>query len=276
MPYSLVLNLIPRSPVPRSNLSGRHLHALFLELVNSVAPDLANQLHQQTSEKAFVLSPLQVDEHQRKSNILQFQYDRPLAVGRACWWRIGLLDDALFGQLTQLWLNLSPDRAWHLGPAELQLVSILGTPQPHQPWASFATYGQIYEQASDRDRQITLAFCTPTTFRLTKYDCALPSRELVFHSLLKRWNQYSAIPFEKTLYEVLYPSRFDIYTEVVSDSRSKLIGCVGTITFQVLGEIEPEVIKQINTLADFALYSGIGRKTPMGMGHVRRIYTHVK
>jgi CRISPR-associated endoribonuclease Cas6 len=31
------------------------------------------------------------------------------------------------------------------------------------------------------------------------------------------------------------------------------------------------MIKQINTLADFALYSGVGRKTPMGMRMVRRL-----
>ncbi|NJL88611.1 MAG: hypothetical protein HC916_01540 [Coleofasciculaceae cyanobacterium SM2_1_6] len=50
MPYGLVLNLIPRSLLSqsnlKSNLSGRHLHALFLELVNSVDLELAIHLHQ--------------------------------------------------------------------------------------------------------------------------------------------------------------------------------------------------------------------------------------
>jgi CRISPR-associated endoribonuclease Cas6 len=52
MPYSLVLNLIPRSLLPKTNLSGRHLHALFLELVDSVDPELAISLHQQSADKA--------------------------------------------------------------------------------------------------------------------------------------------------------------------------------------------------------------------------------
>jgi len=43
------------------------------------------------------------------------------------------------------------------------------------------------------------------------------------------------------------------------------------MNFRILGEVEPLTIKQINTLADFALYSGIGRKTPMGMGMARRL-----
>jgi CRISPR-associated endoribonuclease Cas6 len=88
--------------------------------------------------------------------------------------------------------------------------------------------------------------------------------------LLKRWNQYSQIPFSKTLIEPLYPSFFDLKTEIAIDSRSKFIGCVGDITFQILGEVEPQTVQQINALADFAIYAGVGRKTPMGMGMVRR------
>ncbi len=99
----------------------------------------------------------------------------------------------------------------------------------------------------------------------------MPTRELVFQSLLRRWNQYSNMPFPQALIEPIYPSYFDIQTKMVIDSRSKLIGCVGEIVFQVLGDVEESMIKQINTLADFVLFAGVGRKTPMGMGMVRRI-----
>lgn len=299
MPYSLVLNLIPRSPIPKTHLSGRHLHALFLDLVKSVDPELATMLHGQTTDKAFTLSPLQVKKYGVRSteyegqsselesteyevrephpaprisnSVLQFQHDRAISAGTPCWWRISLLDERLFSRLTHLWLNLNSQQIWQLGAADLQVSSVLGTPQITQPWANFVTYQQLYEQASDQQRQIHFAFCTPTTFRVTQYDCALPTKELVFRSLLKRWNQYSGIPFLEAAIEPIYPSFFDIRTEIAIDSRSKLIGCVGQITFQVLGEIEPSIIKQINALADFALYAGVGRKTPMGMGMVRRV-----
>ena len=58
---------------------------------------------------------------------------------------------------------------------------------------------------------------------------------------------------------------------MLADSRSKFIGVVGEISYRILGDIEPIQIKQINALADFALYAGIGRKTTMGMGMLRRI-----
>jgi CRISPR-associated endoribonuclease Cas6 len=35
MSHSLVLNLLPKTSISVNHLSGRHLHALFLELVRS-------------------------------------------------------------------------------------------------------------------------------------------------------------------------------------------------------------------------------------------------
>jgi CRISPR-associated endoribonuclease Cas6 len=275
MPYSLVLNLLPRSPIPKSHLSGRHLHALFLELVQSVDPALATTLHQQSSEKAFTLSPLQVSKTvnqglgKNKRSLMQWEHSQAIPAGTPCWWRITLLDDALFGQLTHLWLNLNPARSWHLGAADLQVTSVLGTPQSSQSWADFAPYAQLYEQASEHDRQLPFVFCTPTAFRQGQYDCALPTRELVFSSLLRRWNHYSTLPFSETILEPVYPSFFDLRTEIIMESRSKFIGCVGAITFQILGDVDANTIKQINTLSTFAFYAGVGRKTPMGMGQTQ-------
>jgi CRISPR-associated endoribonuclease Cas6 len=270
MPHSLILNLQPRSPIPPNYNTGKHLHALFLTLVSSVDQELGDRLHSQTTDKAFTLSPLQLTHHSQRDHRLQWNHTRPIPAATPCWWRISLLDDALFGHLTSLWLNLNPSHPWHLGSADLQITSVLGTPQSTQPWANFSSYAHLYEQASDCDRQIDFTFCTPTNFRQSQFDCALPTREHVFNSLRRRWNQYSGIEFPDTLVEPIFPSFFDIQTELVADSRSKFIGCVGAINFRILGDVDPLTIKQINTLADFALYSGVGRKTPMGMGMTRR------
>ena len=271
MPHSLVLNLLPLSSIPLQFLTGRHLHALFLTLVSSVDKDLGDYLHQSNADKAFTLSPLQVCRDIRRcAQTLHWEHKKTIPAGTPCWWRISLLDDTLFSKLTQLWLNLNPEHPWHIGPADLQITSILGTPQSTQPWANASTYAQIYEQASECDRQINLLFATPTAFRQLKYDTALPTKELVFNSLLNRWKKYSDIEISHLSLESVFPSFFDIRTEIVADSRSKFIGCVGVLNFRILGEVEPLAIKQINALADFALYSGVGRKTPMGLGMVRR------
>lgn len=270
MPHSLVLNLLPLSPIPPGYLSGRHLHALFLTLVSSVDTKLGDYLHEAKADKAFTLSSLQTNR-QPKQNTLQWEHKTAIPPGTPCWWRISLLDDTLFGKLTQLWLNLNPNHPWHLGSADLQITSIQGTPQSTQPWANASTYGTLYEQASESNRLITFNFATPTAFRQGKYDTALPTRECVFNSLLNRWNKYSGIEISHIPLEFIFPSFFNIRTEIVADSRSKFIGGVGEVSYRLLGEIEPLLIKYVNTLADFALYSGVGRKTPMGMGMVRRL-----
>jgi CRISPR-associated endoribonuclease Cas6 len=293
MPHSLVLNLQPRSPIAPGYLTGKHLHALFLTLVSSVDQSLGDHLHEQQKEKAFTLSPLQVLEKRdqgtgnreqgignRKKSVpssfssipylLQYHHLHSIPTETSCWWRISLLDDTLFSHLTPLWLNLNPAQPWHLGSADLQILSVLGTAQSTQPWANFASYQELYEQASDSTRKLSFNLCTPATFRQGKFDSALPTRECVFQSLLNRWNRYSGIPFEETLIEHLFPSFFDIRTELVEHPEGRWAGCVGTIAYRILGDADAIATKQLNTLADFALYSGIGRKTPMGMGMVRR------
>ncbi|MBW4688305.1 MAG: CRISPR-associated endoribonuclease Cas6 [Komarekiella atlantica HA4396-MV6] len=279
MPHSLVLNLLPQSLVPPQFLTGRHLHALFLTLVSSVDKELGDHLHDSTADKAFTLSPLQISNTNspllkvgKGRSKLQWEHQQPIPAGISCCWRISLLDDTLFGKLTQLWLNLNPRHPWHLGPADLYITSIQGTPQSIQPWANASSYAQLYEVASESDRTIHFNFCTPTAFRQGQYDTTLPTRESVFNSLLSRWNKYSGIEFSHIAIESIFPSFINIHTEILADSRSKFIGIIGEVSYRVLGEIEPIQIKQINALADFALYAGIGRKTPMGMGMARRLY----
>ncbi len=278
MPHSLVLNLLPQSSIPVQYLTGRHLHALFLTLVSSVDISLGDRLHDSTADKAFTLSPLQMTKINAPipkgitvNSKLQYFHSQPIAAGTPCWWRISLLDDTLFHKLTELWLNLNPQHPWHLGSADLFITSIQGTPQSTQPWANATSYTDLYEQASENERIINFNFFTPTAFRQGLFDNTLPTRECVFNSLFSRWNKYSGIEFSQIAIESIFPSFIRINTEIIADSRSKFIGVLGEMTYRILGDVEPIHIKQINALSDFALYSGVGRKTPMGMGMLRRL-----
>ncbi|MDJ0648860.1 MAG: CRISPR-associated endoribonuclease Cas6 [Xenococcaceae cyanobacterium MO_188.B19] len=280
MPYSLVLNLLPLSPISPSYSQGKHLHALFLNIVSYCDRDLGDYLHNQKTNKAFTISPLQVLGDKKspftkggfRGDRIQYQHKKPIPVNTPCWWRISLLDESLFGKLTQLWLNINPEKPWHLGSADLKIASILGTSQPNQPWANAIPYNRLYEEASKTNNKFTFSFATPTTFGKGEYDNSLPTPESIFRSLRKRWNNYSSIEIPELALESLFPSYFKIRTEVIRDySKSKFIGCVGDISYQAFGNIDPQQIKYLNTLADFALYCGMGKKTTMGMGMVRRI-----
>ena len=155
MPHSLVLNLIPQGNIPTKFLTGRHHHALFLDLVKSIDPELATLLHGQTSDKAFSLSVLQTPT--RQQNLLQWQHDRSIPTGTPCWWRISLLDDSLFSKLAYLWLSIDPHQPWHIGQVGLQMVSVISTPQSDRDWASFSTYQQLHETHQPQSERFTLA-----------------------------------------------------------------------------------------------------------------------
>lgn len=270
MPYSLVLNLTPISPISPGYLTGRHLHALFLTLVSSVDKELGNYLHDSRTEKAFTLSNLQISP-KKNHRTLRWEYEKSIAAGTPCWWRITLLDDSIFSQLSHLWLNLNPEQPWHLGSADLKITSILGTPNLEQPWANACSYTQLYEQASDRHQIISLNFATPVAFRQGKYDTSLPNPESVFNSIRNRWNKYSDMEISPLPFNNIFPNFFDIRTQIVKDINSKFIGCTGEINYRIFGDPDPLQIKQINVLADYALYCGVGRKTTMGMGITRRL-----
>jgi CRISPR-associated endoribonuclease Cas6 len=129
---------------------------------------------------------------------------------------------------------------------------------------------QSYKQASEKERNLNFIFSTPVAFRQGAFDNVLPTRESLFNSLLNRWHKYSGIELTNISFESIYASAFNINTEVISNYDNKFIGCLGEISYRILGNAETTTIKQINALADFALYAGIGRKTTMGMGMVRR------
>lgn len=280
MPYSLVLNLLPSSPITPGYTQGRHLHALFLHIVNHVDAKLSTYLHQQKTNKAFTISPLQVTGDRKKKfrgDRIQYKHHKPISIHTPCWWRISLLDESLFSRLTQLWLNLNPEKPWRLGDANLQITSILGTSQPNQPWANAISYDNLYKQASETNNKFTFSFATPTTFSKQAYNNCFPTPQSIFKNLLKRWNQYSGIEIPETVVsqaslESIYPTFFKIQTEVVSSYKSKLIGCVGDISYYCPQPIDSQQLKYLNVLADFALYCGLGKKTTMGMGMVRRVY----
>lgn len=271
MPYSLILNLTPISPISPHYLSGRHLHALFLTLISNIDQNLGNHLHASQSNKPFTLSPLQVNHPRHYSHQLQWEHQTEIKKGTPCWWRISLLDDELFSKLTPLWLNLNSEQSWHLGSANLNINSIQGTPNSKQPWGNSCLYTELYEKASETETTFKFTLATPVAFRQGKQDTALPTPELVFNSLWKRWNKYSRIELSPLPIDQIFPSYFDIETVIMSDSRSKLIGCVGEISYRLFGDVDPLQIKQLNTLANFALYSGIGRKNTMGLGMIRRL-----
>jgi CRISPR-associated endoribonuclease Cas6 len=204
---------------------------------------------------------------------LQYSHTQAIAAKTACWWRISFLDDDLFDHLIFLWNQLRTER-FSLGTGSVSIRSI-SADLPGLEWASSCSYREIYEQASERDRDIHLQFVTPTAFEKEGQMTPLPTAEAVFHPLRRRWNRYSGLAFTPNLVSHIIPTHFNIQTETTQRSRRKasesIVGCMGHISFRIAGDDDPLIIKRINTLANFTRYCGIGCNTLLGMGIVRRL-----
>jgi CRISPR-associated endoribonuclease Cas6 len=148
-----------------------------------------------------------------------------------------------------------------------------------QPWAGASAYSELAAAQlvgpAPAPRQIGLSFTSPTAFRSQERHMPLPLPELVFGSLLERWNAFSplAFPAEVKRYaaECLAISRFDLTSRPVPAKEGGLrVGAVGQITYVTLN-YDRYWMSVLHALAAFALYSGVGVATATGLGQCRQV-----
>jgi CRISPR-associated endoribonuclease Cas6 len=248
-------------------------HAAFLALVRAVQPDLAARLHNRQGRKPFSLSPVW-DLPPTQNGIHR------LRAGHTARLRLTLLNSDLFQAFTQSLLQ-GPRLTLRLGQAEFLITEVLGTPGS-EPWAGFTTL-QDLTQAAGADHTVRLLFASPTSIGLGRTDSGkarretLPVPRYVWASLRGGWQaftghaQHIPLAFEDWVERNVVTSRVNRWQTSVFRFRKGLqVGGHGDVTFEALDDT-PEMLHCWNLLADFAFYSGIGYKTSMGMGTVRRV-----
>ncbi len=143
---------------------------------------------------------------------------------------------------------------------------------------NYFSYAELFESA-EVNKDILFQVITPTTFKKGKYDNPSPDPFLVFKNLFRKWNyfspekfQFSEREFLKLVKKHVLISGLWLKTEkvFVSPPFKKLIGFKGRIYYYV--DTDNEIfLKSLNVLANFSEFSGIGRKTTMGFGRIKKI-----
>jgi CRISPR-associated endoribonuclease Cas6 len=121
-------------------------------------------------------------------------------------------------------------------------------------------------------KDIIIDFLTPTTFKRGKGDYPLPDPYLIFKNLLKKWNAFTSIKISRDIIEEVkknvYISGCWIKTKKLDiEGLGKIIGFTGRVVLYIDTD-DQEFIKILNALIQLAEFSGIGRKTTMGLGKV--------
>lgn len=231
---------------------GRAIHACVLNWLSLGDSQLANQIHQ-SQISPFCLSGLIGNRRQPYS----FEGDHFLL-------RIGILDNSLIQPLLK-GIEKQETEILNLGKFPFVIRQVYSISESHRlskliDYYSLAVYSPTLNE-------IELKFLSPTSFRQKQGIQNFPLPELVFNSLLRKWNHFA--PIELHFPEIEWTalvSAYELTTHALRLESGAEIGCQGWVKYLFL---DSEQARIASILANFAFYSGVGRKTTMGMGQAQ-------
>lgn len=248
---------------------GRAAQALLLRVVAGRDQALANALHEgESGVRPFTVSSLM--GHFAQGRVAPGEvYTLRLSAFRADVASL-LAEEAQSGAL----------QAGQVLELDYQKFEVLAPQEGRtNPWAASTSYqalGAPYLLAQEQaPRRISLQLNSPTTFKSGGLHVPLPTPGLVFGSLLERWNAWSplAFPGELRRYaeECLAVSQYALRSKPIPQKQNGLrVGAVGKMTFTA-AHYDRYWMSLVATLADFALFAGVGAGSAQGLGQVRRV-----
>ena len=271
--YSIALKLRPTEEGLIPATAGHQAYAAFLATVRRADRALAEVLHEAPLPiKPFTVSPLLGVPKALEGQVA-------ITPAKDYYLRFTVLLPDIFHQFMRRFLAGETRPTLRLGGVEFLISEVLTTPGS-SPWASYTSFGQLWEDAKATE-EITLEFASPTAFNLGtkewgKHFIVFPEPTLIFRSLLKVWNAYAPLafaeePLREYVAENVVVKRHDIRTQMLRYPRHLQVGFVGRCTYGLMGKGYEGEKRALNALADFAFYSGVGYHTTMGMGQCRRM-----
>lgn len=247
---------------------GRLTYSAILRLIAAADGALAQQLHDDDRVK-----PLTV------SNVLGLDTRGPeVAITPAHDYglRVTLLTAALERVATEWTPQTVP--ALDLNGTIWQVERVSARSDEH-PWAGAVSYEGLAApallRAANGPTRWMLEFASPVTFRQRGLNQPLPTPDLVFGSLLDKWNAFAplALPDEVRRFaaECIAVNRFDLHSAAEPTKNGALqIGAIGRCTYTATNR-DRYWLACIETLARFAFYSGVGAGTSRGFGRARLV-----
>ena len=289
---ALILYLRVPRPMHIYNHMGRAIFQLGLMLLNATDEALAVDIHDESAEKPFTVSGLM------RGDSVHFG---DLETGDACWLRFTALSASTVAALDayrQVTLACLTENQ----PIYVEIDRVLWEVTA-AVWDDSVLPGLMsYQHLIERHQSVmpaqahTLNFRSATTFRSNGAILPLPRPELVFGSLLNRWIAFTShrlrdLPQDQLMVFLMHHVVISSYRTETALYKGKKgvteLGFTGEVTFEVLPRSEflrkrePTLeaalrregiwfARTVNLLADFAYYSGVGRKTTNGMGMIRK------
>jgi len=268
MPTACMCTLRPADAHAAPASLARATHAAVLRLIAAADPALAARLHDDEG-----LKPITV------SNVLGLAARGPTAEVSPKR-EYGLRVTLLAPELEQIAAHWTPETigALELDGREWRVERVTQAAAEH-PWAGQTTYEGLAAPALLRAEagptRWALEFASPVTFRQRGLNMPLPTPDLVFGSLLDKWNAFATLTLPEEVRrfaaECLAVSRFELNSATEPAKHGELqIGAVGRCTYTAVNR-DRYWLACVEILARFAFFSGVGAGTARGFGRARLV-----
>ena len=249
--HSTVVNLAveDNSKIP-SGLN-RAIHSQVLTWLQKGNPEISALIH--NSQR----SPISISELIRNTN-------SPITKSGNCtetnrlFFRVNFLQGYLLPILLK---GIEIETDISLANYQFTLIAIDSLPGVNSQ-ARLTTYKELVEYSKPCD-VIKLQLLSPTSFKQDNCIQPFPLPELVFSNLLRRWNTFAPAEyhFPKIDWQGM-TAAYNLKTKVIKKEVTE-IGSVGWVRYAFK---DKEQARIATILANFANFSGVGRKTALGMG----------
>lgn len=247
---------------------GRASQALLLRLIQARDAALSARLHDGEGPRPYTASNLVLGRRVQGSLIA--------APEESGWLRFTGLTEEVSACLCRL--ADDPPEVVDMDGCPLRVVGATLDATQH-PWAAQSDYQTLATRhllaGETPSARLTLEFASPTTFRSSGRYVPMPLPELVFGSLLERWQAFAPVALSPEVRrfaaEMVVVSRYMLRTRSLPAKEGGLhIGFIGQVTFHTLNR-DRYWLSVLNLLADYAFFSGVGYGTAVGLGQVRGI-----
>jgi CRISPR-associated endoribonuclease Cas6 len=234
------------------------LHAWFLDQVRQYNPELSAYLHDGESEKPFNISAL-------AGQLLPSGKQLQLQANQTYRWYVNAISQPVVQFLSQWIRQLPPSVELRNAFLQIKQVDIA-----HPP----TTYTQLLNPPINKYSDISLSFVSPTSFRRKGHHFPLPVPVNLFHSYLRRWNDFSGQPVEQNAFlewidenVIIHQHRLESM-KVAAGKRGSVTGFTGAISCGLSKSAlaHTEFTRLFYALVQLAPYCGTGHKTTFGLG----------
>ncbi|WP_066426887.1 CRISPR-associated endoribonuclease Cas6 [Anabaena sp. 4-3] len=235
------------------------LHAWLLDQVRLTDPELSAYLHDGESEKPFTISALD-------GELVSSGKQLKLFANQTYRWYVTALSARVVQWLAQWLKNLPSEVSLRNAPLQILTCNVVLAP---------TTYAQLLN--AEHGNNLSLRFISPTSFRRKGHHLPLPVPVNVFHSYLRRWNDFSGMPVNQDTFlawvdEYVIITRHQIATmKVLAGKKGAVTGFTGAVEFSLTKEAveQSEFCQLLYALGKLAAYCGTGHKTTFGLGQTR-------